>query len=217
MRNKMSNQLKIKNIIFDLAEVLLTGIRGTGISLTEKHKLENNLVHKSPWIDLKTPLLIPLVEEFFRGNVSEDEYIQAVLEKYPELGTQKWLKDHIRDNFKEVEGTREIVLELKRKGYKIALLSIHAKEWIEYCEQKFNFHELFDVLSYSYEDKVSKPDPASFLNVLKKLNALPEECIFIDDSKTNIAAAEKLGIKSILFSDAKNLRAKLVELLPDFK
>ena len=206
----------INNIIFDLSEVLLTGIKDTGIALGEKHKLENAISHKVGWTHIKTPLLIPLVEEFLNGNVSEDEYIKGVLEQYPQLGTEDWLKQHIRENFKEVEGTRDIISELKGLKYTMALLSVHAKEWIDYCEQKFDFHKLFDVRVYSYETKVSKPHPLSFKKVLEELNAGPENCLFIDDSEINVKAAEVMSIKSILFTDAEKLRDDLGKLLPDF-
>ena len=206
----------INNIIFDLSEVLLTGIKDTGIALGEKHKLENAISHKVGWTHIKTPLLIPLVEEFLNGNVSEDEYIKGVLEQYPQLGTEDWLKQHIRENFKEVEGTRNIISELKGLKYTMALLSVHAKEWIDYCEQKFDFHKLFDVRVYSYETKVSKPHPLSFKKVLEELKADPENCLFIDDSEINVKAAEVMSIKSILFTDAEKLRDDLGKLLPDF-
>lgn len=207
----------IKNIIFDLSEVLLTGIKDTGLALKEKHDLEKQISHEVDWAPHKTPLLIPLVHEFFHGNVTEDEYIKEVIQTYPQIGSEEWLKDHIRENFKEVEGTRDVIIKLKQFGYTLAILSIHAKEWIDYCNEKYNFHNLFDLLCYSYEEKVSKPHPQSFQNVLSKLNAKPEECLFIDDSKKNIEIAESLGIQSILFIDADGLRSELSKKLPNFK
>src|SRR6266481_3433343 len=179
----------INNIIFDLSEVLLTGIKDVGIALGEKHKLEGVIDHTVGWTNIKTPLLIPLVKELMHGNVSEDEYIKGVLDQYPQLGTADWLKQHIRENFKEIEGTRDIILKLRDLKYTLALLSVHTKEWIDYCEQKFDFHKLFDVRSYSYETKVSKPHPLSFQKVLEELKAAPENCLFIDDSEINIKIA----------------------------
>jgi HAD superfamily hydrolase (TIGR01549 family) len=212
----MDEKNKIKNIIFDLGEVLFTGIKNTGLTLMEKHKIDEALVSGTPFSTSKTPLLVPLVQEFFNGNITEDEYIKAVLLQYPQFGTDEWLKDHIRENFREVEGTREIVIELKKLGYKTAILSVHGKEWIDYLEKKFNFHQLFDVVSFSYDERVSKPNPSAFQNVLQKLQAIPEECIFVDDADKNINAAESFGIKSILFVNAKDLRNRLKQTLPDF-
>ncbi|HYC34666.1 MAG TPA: hypothetical protein VEC13_02945 [Candidatus Paceibacterota bacterium] len=97
----------IKNIIFDLGEVLFKGIKDTGLALQEKHKIEDLYNHELGWARAKHPLLIPLVEEFFLGKVTEDEYIQDVLNQYPQIGQKKDLKEQIRRNFIEIEGTRE--------------------------------------------------------------------------------------------------------------
>lgn len=43
-----------------------------------------------------------------------------------------------------------------------------------------------------------KPDQSSFELVLKKVGALPEQCIMVEDSMKNIRAAKSLGMKTIL-------------------
>jgi putative hydrolase of the HAD superfamily len=212
----MDEKNKIKNIIFDLGEVLLTGIRDTGLGLREKHNLSNNIYHNADGFATRPPFRIPPAEEFFHGKISEDEFIAEVLKTCPQIGTKEYLKEHIRANFREIEGTREIIIELKKLGYKMAILSIHGREWVDYLEKKFNFHKLFDVHSFSYNEGVSKPHPTAFQRVLQKLNAKPEECLFIDDNKENIAAAEALGIKSILFTNAADLQDNLRHIISNF-
>ena len=195
----------IKAVIFDLAEVLLTGVKDTGTALKEKYNLNTG--------DSNSPLWVSLTEEFFHGNVSEDDYLEEVVKKYPEIGNKEELKKHIRANFIEVEGTREVILNLKAAGYKLALLSVHGREWIEHCHQKFNHHELFDVVAYSYDDKVSKPNARAYELVVERLGVKPEECVFIDDNLANVEAAKKLGILGIQFFHAKQLRGELKEMM----
>lgn len=209
----MSNQ--IKHIIFDLSEVLITGIKDAGIALREKHQLEVE-GPKMDWAQEKHPLLTPLVKEFFHGTVSEDDYVNDVVKTYPQIGSAQWLKQHIRENFVEVEGTRDIVIRLRKLGYKLSILSNHSKEWIDHCEEKFNFHELFDERVYSYEIGASKPDPRSYQAVLAQLKTTADKCLFIDDSDINTAAAEALGFRTILFTTAADLESELKSILPDF-
>lgn len=209
----MSN--RIEHIVFDLSEVLITGIKDAGIALREKHQLEIE-GPKMDWAQEKHPLLTPLVKEFFHGTVSEDDYVNDVVKTYPQIGDAPWLKQHIRENFIEVEGTRDIVIRLRQLGYKLSIFSNHAKEWIDHCEEKFNFHELFDDRIYSYEIGASKPDPRSYKAVLAQLKATPDDCLFIDDSKLNIAAAATLGFSTILFTTAEDLHEELTRTLPDF-
>ena len=63
---------------------------------------------------------------------------------------------------------------------------------------------------WSYELKVAKPDPAIYKHVLDKLQVRPEEALFLDDKPVNIEAARALGMKGIVFSDVKQLRADLI-------
>ncbi|MDO8576478.1 MAG: HAD hydrolase-like protein, partial [bacterium] len=161
----MGRSPDIEHVIFDLSEVLLTGIKDAGIALREKHQLEIE-GPKMDWAQEKHPLLTPLVKEFFNGTVDEDAYVRDVVAKYPQIGDAAWLKQHIRENFVEVEGTRDVVIRLRQLGYKLSILSNHSKEWIDHCEEKFNFHELFDERVYSYEIGASKPDPRAYKAVL---------------------------------------------------
>src|SRR3990167_6728010 len=209
----MSNQ--IKHIIFDLSEVLITGIKDTGIALREKHQLEI----AGPKMDCaqeKHPLLTPLVKEFFHGTVSEDDYVNDVVKTYPQIGDAPWLKRHIRENFVEVEGTRDIVIRLRKLGYKLSILSNHSKEWLDHCEEKINFYQLFDTRVYSYEIGASKPDPRAYKAVLTQLKTTPDKCLFIDDSDINTGAAEALGFRTIVFTTANALETQLSQILPDF-
>jgi len=212
----MEKRRAIEHIIFDLSEVLITGIKDTGIALREKHQLEID-GPKMDWAQEKHPLLTPLVKEFFHGTVSEDEYVNDVIAKYPQIGDAPWLKQHIRENFVEVEGTRDVVIRLRKLGYKLSILSNHSKEWLDHCEEKFNFHHLFDDRVYSYEIGASKPDPRAYKAVLTQLKTAADRCLFIDDSDINTGAAEALGFRTIVFTTASELERDLNRVLPDFE
>ena len=110
---------------------------------------------------------------------------------------------------------RGVICALKQQGYKLGLLSVHGKEWIEFCNQKFDFHKLFDSIAYSYKDKVSKPDKRSFELIMSKFHADPGECLFIDDSLVNVRAARELGMFAIQFATATELETELKQLLPE--
>ena len=109
------------------------------------------------------------------------------------------------------------MIELRKLGYKLAILSNHSKEWIDHCEEKFNFHELFDTRVYSYEVGASKPDPRTYEAVLAQLKTTADKCLFIDDSEINIGGAQALSFSTILFTTAYDLRIQLRQMLPDFE
>jgi len=56
------------------------------------------------------------------------------------------------------------------------------------------FDELFNKSYFSFAEHLEKPNPHFFELILDHEHLLPEETLFIDDSKKNIEAAQALGI-----------------------
>ncbi|MFA7707942.1 MAG: HAD family phosphatase [Candidatus Pacearchaeota archaeon] len=192
----------IKTIIFDLAEVYLKGIIGVEEHLEPLFQISKDKIYDL----LKGQNFINLMN----GKISEEKYLENILSKNNFDVSIINLKDAIRKNFLEIEGTREIILELKNKNFKLGLLSVHCREWINYCNKKFNYHELFDSISYSFETSVCKPDKKAFKIILEKLDTKPEECLFIDDSLKNIQSAQELGLNTIHFKNPVQLKEELI-------
>lgn len=57
--------------------------------------------------------------------------------------------------------------------------------------------------------KMVKPDAAIYHHLLEKIALPPAQCVFIDDSAANIAAADKLGIKTVHFKNDGTALAQL--------
>lgn len=193
----------ITTIIFDLGETYINGMMGV------EHLLEPilNLKAKDIYPKLHTGDLTSL----FHGEITEKEYLKkAINENNWKIGLNQF-KKLIRNNFYEIEGVRDIIKELK-PNYKLGIISVHVKEWIEHCNKKFQIHKLFHSTLYSFEVGMQKPDIRMYKLMLKRLNVPPEECLFIDDREKNLIPARKLGIITILFKNAKQLRNKLNKL-----
>ena len=58
----------------------------------------------------------------------------------------------------------------------------------------------FDVVVVSYEVGLAKPDPRIFELCLSRLGAQAGEALFVDDRAENVAAAERLGLRTLLFT-----------------
>ncbi len=195
---------RINTIVFDLSEVYLQWLKWT------EYKLSPIL-----WIDpfvINRSFFTERLDLLFHWKISEDEYL------FDLINSNNWdidilsLKKIIRSNFVEIEWTREIIELLKEKWYKLWLLSVHAKEWIEYCNIKYNYHYLFDYVVYSFDIWVSKPNKKSFIYILELLKEEAKNVLFIDDNEKNIEASIKLWINSILFKNSKDLLNKLNRL-----
>lgn len=68
---------------------------------------------------------------------------------------------------------------------------------------------IFDDVVISAEVGCRKPDPEIFQLALGRLGASPEEVLFVDDFRHNIAAAAALGIRGHRFLTPARLRSAL--------
>lgn len=87
-----------------------------------------------------------------------------------------------------------------KKHYKMALISNDSSRWSRYLRDKFDLNQYFDALSVSGDLKIKKPDERIFKYTLKKLDCHASECIYVDDRRFNLAAAQSLGMGTVLFN-----------------
>lgn len=103
--------------------------------------------------------------------------------------------------------------DLKNDGYKIYVLSNSLRERVEYYHQHFSeIFDLFDGIYFSTETGFVKPDPKAFQNILDQNQLLSQNCIYFDDSQTNVQAAINLGIHARVFEDLKSTQKTIYEI-----
>src|SRR5665648_673534 len=100
--------------------------------------------------------------------------------------------------------TIEYIKSIKNK-IKLVLLSNMTFEVLEEIKNLYWIH-YFDTTIFSCEEKVSKPDDKIYDICLKKVKVEPQHILFIDDSKVNLNAAQKMGINILEFTDCENMK-----------
>jgi HAD superfamily hydrolase (TIGR01509 family) len=73
-------------------------------------------------------------------------------------------------------------------------------------ERKVPVKKLFDKTFVSSDIHLAKPDKNAYAYVLRKLKVKPEEALMVDDRRENIAGVERLGMKGLVFKDAKKFQ-----------
>ena len=115
-----------------------------------------------------------------------------------------------------IQSTVETLLPLKEKGYLLYGLTNWSYEKFQLVDQKFPFFDYFEsILVSGFVQKV-KPDPAIFQMMLAQIGRPATECIFIDDSAANIAAARNLGFMTIPYESTSQMLLNLAQLEQDF-
>ena len=198
--------MQIRAVIFDYGMVL-SGPPDTSI--------QQELVHLSGLPHAQAEALYRKYRRAYdQGILSGVEYWQQI---FADAGIQKTSAEiaHMAALDARMWTTHDPALlqwqkQLKQSGLKTAILSNIGDVVKESIVRTFSWIQNFDVLIWSYEHKLLKPDPAIYRLALDRLHTSPAETLFIDDIEENIQAARVLGIHAILYSSASRLREQLM-------
>jgi epoxide hydrolase-like predicted phosphatase len=139
-----------------------------------------------------------------RGEIGFAEWFEAVTALAAEAGVTLDLSPlaALRDEMVVYPHVVERVLELRRDGYKTALLTNNVREGSNMWRSLLPVEELFDVVIDSSDVGLRKPNPAIFELALRELGVTdPSTAVFLDDLDSNVAAARDIGLHGILVGD----------------
>jgi len=110
-----------------------------------------------------------------------------------------------------VPGTHELVAELDAAGVPLfAITNFSADFWPPFHAKEAAFFARFRDIVVSGQVKLLKPDPAIYYLALDRFRLRPADALFIDDRQINVEGALAVGMQAHLFTDAADLRARLV-------
>ena len=154
---------------------------------------------------------------FMEWNAQQDkgrsfvEGVASLSEQYPH---RAHLISAYQENWREsitgsIDGTVELLRALKGKSHPLYALSNWSAETFEIVRHEFEFLDLFDEIILSGEVKLIKPEPEIFELCLQKIGKPARQCLFIDDSETNIDAAKAMGFDTVHFVSPEHLKDEL--------
>ena len=111
-----------------------------------------------------------------------------------------------------LDGTVSLLEELRAAGTPLYALSNWSHETFPQARRRFEFLDWFRGIVISGEEGVKKPDPRIFRLCLQRYGIDPTLAVFIDDTRTNVAAARDAGLHGITFTSADALRQELAAL-----
>ncbi len=100
-----------------------------------------------------------------------------------------------------------------RPGLRTAILSNSIAGARREEQARHGFEQLVDVIVYSHEVGLAKPDPRVYALLCAELAVAPADLVFLDDKAPNVAAACELGIHGILHVSAAESIAAVSELV----
>jgi HAD superfamily hydrolase (TIGR01509 family) len=109
----------------------------------------------------------------------------------------------------EIPGIVDVVRALHERGTRLLVLSNMPAEVWPPLRDRFEWFSLFDGAVISGDERVVKPDPSIYRILVDRFAVEPATTAFVDDRPENIAAANALGFRGVLFTGADALRRDL--------
>ena len=140
-------------------------------------------------------------DEVCRGTFSMNEF-NAYLAERLNIDSVDWQKYYL-DTVEPIKEMQDIVKWALTK-YRVGLLTNIMPGQLQAMKRSGALPDLnYDAVVDSSEVGVIKPEAKIFDIALERAGVLPEEVLFIDDSRVNIMAAEKKGWQVLWFDDTR--------------
>lgn len=189
------NLNQIKNIIFDLGDVIIN------IDFALTFQAFSKLTDKS----------LDEVYEEFREKQIWEKYETGELSNQAFLNLLRSALNLKETDVEIINAWNALLLDIPRKRielikslsekYRLFILSntseyhiIDVNRILSEMSEFNDLKELVEVAYYSYEMGLRKPDPAIYQKVLDEQGIVASETIFLDDNKENIDSAMTLGL-----------------------
>lgn len=211
----------IKNLIFDFGGVILTIDHQQAIERFASLGLPNASSHLDAYTQGGIFGAIEegkIDEETFRIELSKLCSRQLTWEDclYGWLGYAKEVPQR----------NVEMLKKLRNEGYRLIMLSNTNPFMMSWAMSKdfskgldndnpdgLPARDYFDAAYLSYEVGCMKPDLRFFKHVIEHENINPEETVFVDDGPRNIAAAQSLGLKTMMPENGSDWTGTLIDIL----
>lgn len=186
----LEDTAKIKNVIFDLGNVLVST------------NMEDQLALDPDIPNDKIPYIMSQWYKDEDDTIELEEFKKIIPDRLKELS--KFISRLFEYNVRCVNSfnyTIPLIDNLIKNGYDVYFLS----NWSKWSYDLLAKHHKFDFLKkmngglWSWQAGCMKPDIKIYEMLLKKYNLNPEECAFFDDLIDNVSAARSLGIRSLKF------------------
>ena len=198
----------IKNVIFDIGRVMIEFDWEqylAGLFDAETAKIVSDAMWGTPaWNELD------------RNVLPMHEIIDLFIANAPDYAAQ------IREAMQKIGGCPRMmpyaipwVEELKARGYRVFYLSNYFEYLMQERPDVLEFTKHMDGGVFSWQERITKPEPEIYQRLMQRYDLKPEECVFIDDSPKNIEAANALGMHAFLFESYEKQHPQVMQYLAE--
>ena len=148
------------------------------------------------------------------GRMTLDEYLDiAIFYTARDFSREEFTDFMCAQSVPDQESIKIAKALSRDPRYTLMTLNNESLELNIYRIERFGISEIFEAFISSCWLGVRKPIRRFYSNALGIAHAQPESSLFIDDRQQNLTPARSLGMNTILFQSAPQLRSDLERLL----
>jgi putative hydrolase of the HAD superfamily len=196
----------MKGLLVDFGGVLTTNVFDSFRAFCEAEGLDPDSVKR---LFREDPAALEELRRLERGEYTEEEFSERF---GPILGVRHTdgLVDRLFAGIRPDEAMIDAVKAARRAGVRTGLIS---NSWGRGRYDRDAFPQLFDGIVISGEVGLHKPQPEIFRLGAERIGVPPQQCVFVDDLKENVAGAEAVGMKAVLHRGSETTLPELERLL----
>lgn len=154
-----------------------------------------------------------LVSSFERGKITLEEYLDRTIFYRERPFSRDTFRDFMFSLSKPDNDALGVARGLAKSGkFLMSTLNNESTELNHYRIQTFGLRDIFSLFVSSCFVGLRKPEEDIYRLGLRLRQTPPEQCCFIDDRPLNLESASRLGMHTINFKNAAQLREELGKL-----
>jgi putative hydrolase of the HAD superfamily len=194
---------QITTLFFDIGGVCLSN----GWDHEQRQLIAKQFNFDYPTFDARHRQVSDTLE---RGQLSLADYLQWTLFYEARDFTPADITEAIKNLSTAIEETLELLRNLKATNrYRLMTINNESRELNEYRIGRFRLTEIFSTFFSSCYLGLMKPQPEHYRRALDISQCPAGSCVYIDDRPMNLEVARILGMKTILFKNASQLKEEL--------
>jgi phosphoglycolate phosphatase len=136
------------------------------------------------------------LENMIRAIVPQEKHSIENINRYC-LEYREYYRDNWHNRTAPYEGIPELLLQLSKKGVKLAVLSNKRDDFTNICVKHFFPDTNFVDIRGERPGTPPKPNPEAALDIAQRAGIEPARCVFIGDSEIDIETALKSSMLGV--------------------
>jgi HAD superfamily hydrolase (TIGR01509 family) len=168
--------------------------------------VDTNYHHAIAWYRAfrQSGIVLPLWRIHRHIGMGGDQLVGALTDEQTERehgdeirAAEKTLYLELIDEVQPMEGSRELIDDLKRRGHSVVLASSAKEDEVEHYLDLLDARELADAWTTSADVKETKPQPDLVNAALERSGGSREEAVMVGDTPWDVKAASHAGVETL--------------------